>query len=85
MQFLRILGVLAVIGCFALATTIESDSFDVVSALKDLNVDLTKIPALSSFSEIQSQSQESACSVAVSRLPLPSFSRCHFCHFCDVG
>ncbi|CAI7626294.1 unnamed protein product [Penicillium bialowiezense] len=68
MQFLRILGVLAVIGCFALATTIESDSFDVVSALKDLNVDLTKIPALSSFSEIQSQSQESACSVACSSL-----------------
>lgn len=87
MQFLRILGVLAIIGCFALATTIESDNFDVVSALKDLNVDVTKIPALSSFSESQSQSQESACSVAVS-LPLALFRRCHFHHFHhfrDVG
>lgn len=48
------------------ASVVESDNFNVASALEGLGVDVSKIPALQSFSRAQSQSTENACSAAVS-------------------
>jgi hypothetical protein len=76
MRFSSIVGGLSAIGGVALATTVESDNFNVTSALADLGVDVTKIPALKSFSDIQSRSTEKACSAAVSQLYLALFERC---------
>jgi hypothetical protein len=65
MRFSSIVSGLSAIGAVAVATTIESDNFNVTSALEDLGVDVIKIPALKSFSDIQSRSTENACSAAV--------------------
>lgn len=68
-MFLRTLvGGLFAIGGLGLsyASAIEPDNFNVTRALEDLGVDVSKIPALQSFSSVQSRSTESACSAAVS-------------------
>jgi hypothetical protein len=70
MRFSSLVGGLTAIGGVALATTVESDNFNVVSALQDLGVDVARIPALESFSESQSWSTETACSIAVSETHL---------------
>jgi hypothetical protein len=63
-----LLGGLSAIGGVALAhaTAIEPDNFNVTSALKDLGVDVSEIPALQSLFSIQSRSSEKSCSIAVS-------------------
>ncbi|KAJ5333356.1 Bifunctional solanapyrone synthase [Penicillium brevicompactum] len=68
MRFSCIIGGLLTISSVALATTIESDNFDVASALQDLNVKVTEIPALKSFPEDQSEWRKDGCSVACSSL-----------------
>ena len=75
MRFSCIIGGLLTISSVALATTIESDHFDVASALQDLNVKVNEIPALKSFSEDQSEWRKDSCSVAVSYLCLPLLGR----------
>jgi hypothetical protein len=60
-------GVFAISGLgLSYASAIEPDNFNVTSALEDLGVDVSKIPALQSFSSLQSRSTESSCSAAVS-------------------
>lgn len=75
MRFSCIVGGLLTIISVALATTIESDNFDVASALQDLNVEVAEIPALKSFSEDQSGWRKDGCSVAVSYLRLALLGR----------
>lgn len=75
MRFSCVIGGLLTIRSVALATTIESDNFDVASALQDLNVKVTEIPALKSFSEDQSEWRKNGCSVAVSYLYLALLAR----------
>lgn len=71
MHLWSLLGGLSAIGGVTLAhgSTIEPDNFNVTSALEHLGVDVSKIPALQSFSGVQSRSTENACSVAVSEKP----------------
>jgi len=76
MRFSSIVSGLSAIGGVALATTVESDDFNVANALEHLGVDVTKIPALESFSDIQSRSTEKACSAAVSQLHCALFECC---------
>lgn len=68
MHLWSLLGGLSAIGGVTLAhaSAIESDNFNVTSALEHLGVDVWKIPALQSFSGVQSRSTENACSAAVS-------------------
>lgn len=68
MHLWSLLGGLSAIGGVALAnaSAIEADNFNVTSALENLGVDVWKIPALQSFSGVQSRSTENACSAAVS-------------------
>jgi hypothetical protein len=63
-----LLGGLSAIGGVALAhaSAIEPDNFNITSALEDLGVDVSEIPALQSLSSIQSRSSETSCSIAVS-------------------
>ncbi|KAJ6012293.1 FAD linked oxidase N-terminal [Penicillium canescens] len=65
-----LLGGLSAIGGVALGhvSTIEPDNFNITSALKDLGVDILKIPALQSLSSIQSRSREKSCSIACASL-----------------
>jgi hypothetical protein len=59
---------LSAIGGIAIAqaNSIEPDNFNVTSALEDLGVVISDIPALQSLSSLQSRSSQTACSIAVS-------------------
>ncbi|CAG8207918.1 unnamed protein product [Penicillium salamii] len=68
MRLTSIVSGLFAIGGVVAAATLESDNFNVTSALEKLGVDVTKIPALASLPDIQSRSTENACSIACSSL-----------------
>lgn len=80
MRLTSIVSGLSAIGGVVAATTLESDNFNVTSALENLGVDVTKIPALASLPDIQARSTENACSIAVSQLiiRLQATSICYF-------
>lgn len=61
-------GALSAAGGVALATAdvIEPSNFNVTEALAQLGVDVSRIPALESFSGIQARSTDGACAAAVS-------------------
>jgi hypothetical protein len=72
MQLRTSLGALSAISGVTLAhatSAIESEDFNVTSALEGLGVNVLKIPALQSFSSVQSRSTENACSAAVCEKP----------------
>lgn len=68
-----LIGGLCAIGGLALAqaaetsSVIEADDFSITSALGDLGVDVSKIPALESFAAIETRSTDTACAAAVSK------------------
>lgn len=68
MHLWSLVGGLSAIGGIGLsyANAIEPANFNVASALEELGVDVSKIPALQSFSGLQSRSTENACVAAVS-------------------
>lgn len=66
-------GLSAICGLTLAQTTvtspvIEADDFSVTGALEDLGVDVSQIPALESFTAIETRSTDKACAAAVSKL-----------------
>jgi hypothetical protein len=59
-------GLSAISGLALAQATIESEDFSVVSALEDLGIDVTEIPALETFSGLETRSTDKACAAAVS-------------------
>jgi hypothetical protein len=71
MHLSTLIGGLSAIGGLSLAhaavaNPIEADNFNVTAALEDLGVDVSKIPALDSYADIETRSTEKACAAAVS-------------------
>ncbi|KAJ5296853.1 MFS transporter [Penicillium atrosanguineum] len=70
MYIWTLVGGLSAVGGIGLsyASAIEADNFNVTSALENLGVDVSKIPALQSFSGLQSRSNRNGCAAACESL-----------------
>ncbi|KAJ5576442.1 FAD linked oxidase N-terminal [Penicillium sp. DV-2018c] len=61
-------GLSAISGLALAQSTIEPEDFSVVSALEDLGIDVTEIPALETFSGVETRSTDKACKAACASL-----------------
>ncbi|KAJ5827593.1 FAD-binding type 2 [Penicillium robsamsonii] len=76
MHFSTIIGGLSAVGGLTLAhaavtnPVIEAENFNVTAALENFGVDVSKIPALESYTDLQARSTEKACAATCASLSL---------------
>lgn len=80
MRAWSLFGALSAAGGVALVTAdvIEPSNFNVTEGLEQLGVDVSSIPALESFSGIQTRSTDGACAAAVSLSLSSSQTQLHY-------